>query len=187
MRRWLPAAAYDQPVTVFMLVLALLVIGGIAWNRIPLQLMPSGFEEARLNVWVSYPNATPIETDEKVVTPLSAQLSTISGIRKIYSSARDEGAYFNLISTKERIQMRRTTQSAISWSGRRLKCLNAPSRTRIWKFNADDADFVYGRDTARRCRGPVLLVRKEDQTAFRAPRRCCDCRHLGCASSEYLY
>ena len=34
MRRWLPAAAYDHPVTVMMAVLALLVVGGIAWQRI---------------------------------------------------------------------------------------------------------------------------------------------------------
>ena len=96
MRRWLPAAAFDHPVTVFMAVLALLVIGGIAWGRISLQLMPSGFEQPNLSVWIEYNNATPIETDEKIVTPMAAQIATIPGISGVYSNAEGDGAYFRL-------------------------------------------------------------------------------------------
>lgn len=143
MRRWLPAAAYDQPVTVFMMVLALLVIGGIAWNRIPLQLMPSGFEETNLNVWVGYPNATPIETDEKVVTPLTAQLSTISGLQEVSSSARADGAYFRLSFHKGT-----NPDEVYNSVSDRLEraALEMPDRAeqgRIWKFDTDDAPIAF--------------------------------------------
>ena len=143
MRRWLPAAAYDKPVTVFMMVLALLVVGGIAWNRIPLQLMPSGFEQTNLNVWVSYPNATPIETDEKVVAPLTAQLSTISGLEDVSSSARADGAYF-------RLSFHKGTDSDEAYNSvsDRLEraALDMPDRAepgRIWKFDTDDAPITF--------------------------------------------
>ena len=43
MRNWLPAMAVRHPVTVLMTFLATLVLGALAYARIPLQMMPSGF------------------------------------------------------------------------------------------------------------------------------------------------
>ena len=50
MRRWLPALAFDRPVTVLVMFVALLVLGGIAWFRVPVQLMPDGLEARQLFV-----------------------------------------------------------------------------------------------------------------------------------------
>ena len=63
MRRWLPETAYSRPVTVLMVFVALLVLGALAWVRIPIQLMPEGFEPHFLWVQVPFPNASPAETD----------------------------------------------------------------------------------------------------------------------------
>lgn len=143
MRRWLPAAAYDHPVTVFMAVLALLVIGTIAWGRISLQLMPSGFEVPNLNVWVSFPNATPVETDEKIVAPLSAQLATISTIKNIDSSARADGAYFRLTFHKNTDVDEAYNAVSDRLERARLEMPEEAEQGRIWKFDMDDAPIVY--------------------------------------------
>ena len=37
MRQWLPKLALDRPVSVLMVFLALLVLGALAWVRIPMQ------------------------------------------------------------------------------------------------------------------------------------------------------
>ena len=143
MRRWLPAAAFDHPVTVMMAVLALLVVGGIAWKRISLQLMPSGFEAPNLSVWISYPNATPVETDEKIVAPMAAQLATIPGLSDVMSRAQADGAFFRL--TFHKSSDVDESYNAVSDRLDRAM-LDMPAdveRGYIWKFDMDDAPFLF--------------------------------------------
>ncbi|MFT4624500.1 MAG: HAE1 family hydrophobic/amphiphilic exporter-1 [Myxococcota bacterium] len=96
MRDWLPALAYDRPVTVLMAFIALLVIGIIAWTRVPVQMMPSGFDPGFLWVQVPYPNASPTEVDERIVRPVEAQLGTVAGIQRLRSRADDGSAGFGI-------------------------------------------------------------------------------------------
>ena len=65
-RRWLPALAVRRPVTILMALLALLVMGALAWIDIPVQMMPSGFDVPYMWVQLPYPGSTPLETDQKV-------------------------------------------------------------------------------------------------------------------------
>lgn len=94
MREWLPRLALDRPVTVTMGFFALLVLGLVAWARIPIQMMPDGFEPGFMWLRVPYPGSSPIETDEKIVRPVTAQLSTVTGIRTLRSFADADGAGF---------------------------------------------------------------------------------------------
>lgn len=96
MRTWIPRNAYDRPVTVLMAFLAMLVLGVLAYSRIPLQLMPEGFATHYLWVQIPFPNATPDETDDLVVRPILEQLSTLSGIKQVESDADSNSAGFNL-------------------------------------------------------------------------------------------
>ncbi|TVQ88796.1 MAG: efflux RND transporter permease subunit [Deltaproteobacteria bacterium] len=96
MRRWLPAFAYDHPVTVLMGCLALIVLGSIAWMRIPIQLLPDGIETGQLVVRIQNPGSAPRETDDQVVRPVTAQLSTIPGVKQLRTTADAQSASFNL-------------------------------------------------------------------------------------------
>ncbi len=96
MREQLPTLAYDRPVTVLMAFLALLVIGLIAWSRVPVQMMPNGFEPGFLWVQVPYPNASPTEVDERIVRPIEDQLGTVAGIQRLRSRADDGSAGFGV-------------------------------------------------------------------------------------------
>jgi len=95
-RRWLPTLAFDRPVSVLVLFLALLVLGTIAWFRVPVQLMPDGLDARQLFVRLPNPGGTPRETDEQVVAPVYAQLATIPGVRSIRSNADSNSAGFSL-------------------------------------------------------------------------------------------
>jgi len=79
-----------------MLCLALIVLGSIAWFRIPIQLLPDGVQTGQLFVRLPNPGGTPRETDEQVVRPVAAQLATIPGIRKVTSTADSNSASFNI-------------------------------------------------------------------------------------------
>ena len=96
MRKWLPAVAFDRPVTVFMAVLALLALGILSWARIPVQMWPSGFDPSFLWIWVPYPNSSPRETDEAVVRVIEEQLSTVTGIKTLESGAESGSAWFQV-------------------------------------------------------------------------------------------
>lgn len=96
MREWLPALAVDRPVTVLMSFLALMVLGVIAWTRVPVQLMPSGFEPSVLWVSVPWSNASPRETDDRIVRPIAAELGTVPGIQNLVSTASSGRASFSI-------------------------------------------------------------------------------------------
>ena len=95
-RRFLPTLAFDRPVTVWVGFLALLVLGVLASLRIPVQLMPGGLEPKFLFVMVPYQGGTPLETDDRVVAPFSEQLSTVSGLKSVRSTASTGQATFFL-------------------------------------------------------------------------------------------
>ena len=143
MRRWLPAVAYDHPVTVMMACLALLVIGSIAWGRISLQLMPSGFEPPFIQVWIPYKNATPLETDEKIVQPMLAQLATLPGIKSVRSSARENGGSF-------RVEFHKTVELNEAYNEvndrverARLNMPEEVDRAYLYKFAMDDQPILF--------------------------------------------
>ena len=79
----------QRPVTTFVLFVALLVVGAIAYARIPLLLMPEGMVDPELYIQASNPNASAQENEEKVARPLEEQLRTMAGVTRISSSSRE--------------------------------------------------------------------------------------------------
>ncbi|MBX2804111.1 MAG: efflux RND transporter permease subunit [Myxococcales bacterium] len=96
LRQRLPELAWDRPVSVLMVFVACLVIGSVAYVRMPVQMMPSGFEPGWLWVWLPYPEASPVEVDERIVRPIEAQFGTVSGIRNLHSRASSGSAGFSV-------------------------------------------------------------------------------------------
>ena len=143
MRRWLPALSYDRPVTVLMLFVALMVVGLIAWQRIPIQMMPDGFTPSFMWVSVPFPNASPRETDEKVVRPVQAQLGTISGLKSIRSRADDGRAGFGL-EFHSSVDMDDVYAEVVDRMERAMPDLPEEiERYWVYKYNPDDEPIVW--------------------------------------------
>ena len=87
----LPRFSVNRPVTVVMSLVALLVVGYIAYTRIPLTLFPGGFDYPRLFAWASYPNAGAVEVEQKVVRHLEEAVAQVSRVKNIRSSAYSGG------------------------------------------------------------------------------------------------
>ena len=83
----LPRFSVNRPVTVVMMLLALLVVGVIAYTRIPLTLFPEGMDYPRLFVWAPYPNAGAVEVEKKVVRHLEEAIAQVSSVKSIQSGA----------------------------------------------------------------------------------------------------
>jgi len=87
----LTAIAIRRPVTMIMLFLSLVVLGMVTWFGIPVQLLPGGFDPPFLWVWLSYPNASPIENMERIGVPVEESFWTIKGVKRIHTRARSSG------------------------------------------------------------------------------------------------
>ena len=87
----LPRFSVNRPVTVVMSLVALLVVGYIAYTRIPLTLFPDGFEYPRLFAWAHYPNAGAVEVEQKVVRHLEEAVAQVSRVKRIRSNAYSGG------------------------------------------------------------------------------------------------
>ena len=143
MRRWLPALAYDKPVTALMLFIALLVVGFIAQSRIPMQMMPQGYEPRFLWVNVSYNGASPLEVDEEIVREVEAQLGTVPGIKTITSNANNGSAGIG-IEFHSSVDMDVTYNAVVDRMERALSAFpDDVDRYFIWKFNPDDEPILW--------------------------------------------
>ena len=74
-----------RPVTMMMVFASVLVLGTVAALDIPLELIPTGFSNPSLNVFVGFGNATPQDVEERISKPLEASLATTPKLEEIVS------------------------------------------------------------------------------------------------------
>ena len=96
-RRGFYGMAVHRPVGLFVAFLTLIVIGVIAYAKIPLEMMPSGLSSSELYVWVSHPGASAQENEREVVRPIEDQIRTLSGVEHVYSNAEDGEAGIEIV------------------------------------------------------------------------------------------
>ena len=77
-----------RPVLVAMLVLVFVVFGALAYNNIPVNLMPAR-EIPFINITTSFPGAGPVEVEQQVTILIEDAVSTLSGITSIESYSLD--------------------------------------------------------------------------------------------------
>lgn len=92
--RMLPKFSLNRPVTVIMIMLALLVVGIIGYSRIKLDLFPSGLNPNFMMVWAPYRDANPQEVQEQIVKPLEGELKTVKNLKRIFSESFSRGCWF---------------------------------------------------------------------------------------------
>jgi HAE1 family hydrophobic/amphiphilic exporter-1 len=139
----LPRFALKKPITVTMVMLSMAVLGGISWARIPLQLMPTGYDFPYLWLWVPYRNASPQEIERNIVQPLEDAVGTLPGLRKVESRAGSEYANLSL-------EFAQKTDMDEAWAGLVDRLERAvPSLPDdfedyyIWRYNPDDEPVMW--------------------------------------------
>lgn len=90
---FLPRFSVHRPVTVLMTFMAILVVGFIAYTRIPVELMPEGFTPPFLGIWVPYRETNPKEVEDQIARPSEDILQTVSGVREISTSSHSNGCW----------------------------------------------------------------------------------------------
>jgi HAE1 family hydrophobic/amphiphilic exporter-1 len=83
------AGAVRRPVALLVIFATLIVIGVIAYRRIPLQLVPDGWSSPQLWIFVPHDGADAEENEEKVARVIEEQLRTLSGLESYVSRSSD--------------------------------------------------------------------------------------------------
>ena len=85
----IPRFSVSRPVSVVMILLSMLVVGFIAYLRIPIALFPDGLEGNMLYIQASYPNASPRDVEEKVTRKIEVIVGTVANVKKLSSYSRN--------------------------------------------------------------------------------------------------
>ncbi|TFH01976.1 MAG: efflux RND transporter permease subunit, partial [Calditrichales bacterium] len=88
-----PTFAIHRPITVLMSLAALFVVGYIAFSQMAVELMPAGFSNPFLGVYVPYDNSNPREVEEQIAKPVEEQIRTISGVERVTSNSQTNGCW----------------------------------------------------------------------------------------------
>jgi len=94
--RLIPRFSVRRPVTVVMIILAIMVIGIIAYTRINLDLMPEGMNNPMLMVIVPYRNASPKEVEEQIARNMEGELKTVKNLKRLFSRSSSSSCFFFL-------------------------------------------------------------------------------------------
>ncbi len=86
----LPEFSIKNPVTVLMGTLMLILLGGIAYVRLPVDLMPD-MVYPTISVRAEYPGVAPEEMENLVARPLEEAFSSAPGVEEITSSSTEGG------------------------------------------------------------------------------------------------
>jgi len=141
--RWLPWLSVHRPITVVMGFIALMVLGAIAWTRIPLEMMPGGFELNEMWVWVPYRDSTPQENENTLVKPIEEQLSTVEGLKSLSSRASSGNASFSLEFHRS-IGMDAAYNEVVDRMERAMADLpDDVDRYWIWRWNPSDEPIMW--------------------------------------------
>ena len=87
----LVAFAVYRRVTMGMILVAILVLGGLSLQRLPLEFLPA-ISSSNVSVRVSFPSAAPEEVARRIVRPLEDSLGTLQNLDRLSSRASADAA-----------------------------------------------------------------------------------------------
>jgi len=91
----LPRLAVQRPITTVMVLVSVILLGGIAVNRLPLAYLPE-LDVPFIAVEVPSPNSNPTQVEKEIAKPIEEVLSTLSGVKKLTSRSSADAAEIQL-------------------------------------------------------------------------------------------
>jgi len=162
----LPSLSVNRPVTILMGLLTVLVLGAIAYFKIPIELIPSGLEQKRLNIYVDYRNSTPLDVLEKVVEPIEDIIGTVSGVERVHSRSSSSTARVFVFFHKD-VDMKEAYSDVKDRMDRVLPDLPEDvERIVVRKWDSDDAEILFAAMTLDDVENPEYFLERYFQPAL---------------------
>lgn len=84
----IPSASTERPVAVWMLFLAVILLGVISYVRLPIDLLPD-VSYPRLVIYTSYPDVAPAEVERLVTERVEGEAAAVPGVERLTSVSRE--------------------------------------------------------------------------------------------------
>jgi HAE1 family hydrophobic/amphiphilic exporter-1 len=84
----IPSISVRRPVAVWMLFLAVVLLGVVSFVRLPINLLPD-VSYPRLIIHASYPEVAPVEVERQVTERIEAAASGVAGVERVTSVSRE--------------------------------------------------------------------------------------------------
>ncbi len=91
----IPRIAIERPVTMFMISMVIILLGGISLTRLPVDLMPDT-QMPTITVRVNYSGVGPLEMEELVTRPIEQAVSAVAGLDRVDSTSSEGSANIRL-------------------------------------------------------------------------------------------
>jgi HAE1 family hydrophobic/amphiphilic exporter-1 len=91
----IPRLAIERPVTMFMISMVIILLGGISLTRLPVDLMPDT-QMPTITVRVNYSGVGPLEMEELVTRPIEQAVSAVAGLDRVDSTSSEGSANIRL-------------------------------------------------------------------------------------------
>ena len=88
--------ALKRPITVTMIVITLLGLGVIAWNKIPLEFIHR-MDFPVMHCYIPYPNSTPEQVETEIAIPAEGEFRTVSSLKRISTTSDSDGCSVRLV------------------------------------------------------------------------------------------
>ncbi|MDH3206010.1 MAG: efflux RND transporter permease subunit, partial [Gemmatimonadota bacterium] len=83
----IPQLSTRRPVAVWMLFLAIVLLGGISYARLPIDLLPD-VSYPRLVIYTVYEEVAPAEVERRITEPIEAAAAAVPGVERVTSVSR---------------------------------------------------------------------------------------------------
>src|SRR6478609_12170213 len=91
----IPRIAIQRPVTMFMISMVIILLGGISLTRLPVDLLPDT-QVPTITVRVTYTGVGPLEMEELVTRPIEQAVSAVAGLERVDSTSSEGSANVRL-------------------------------------------------------------------------------------------
>jgi len=81
----LPRFSLDRRISVFVLLISAVVVGGITAISLPVELLPQGYTPPFLRIFIPWRDSPPTEVLDKITEPLEDELATVKGVQSMVS------------------------------------------------------------------------------------------------------
>ncbi|MFZ1831799.1 MAG: efflux RND transporter permease subunit, partial [Pseudomonadales bacterium] len=89
---WITRTSIRQPVFATMVMCALLLLGVFSYIRLPVEQMPD-VTPPMVSIVLAYPGASPEAIENELIRPIENVINTVSGVERIFATAREGSAY----------------------------------------------------------------------------------------------
>lgn len=156
-----------KPITILMLFLALSVLGIISYSKISVELLPRGFNDPFLAIFIPYRNANPSIVEEQITRPVEEYLSTLRKLKQISSTSSANQSQIHLQFDSGTNMKVAYAQVQDRLDRARLDFPEDVDQEQIWKFNMDDTPILFiGISVEKTIEDPFYLLETQIERAL---------------------